>query len=354
MPLFAEATDARPEELSAQAYDEEQLGRWEMAARLYSQSFRTAVLAGDVENAADALRGQARVLIQEERFEEAEELVELSREIAERSGLLRSAARAINVLGIIRYRRRDWAGAREYYRRALELALDVGDDDLAGLAAQNTGVIAYVQGDLREARALYLESMGSFVRSGNTGNALLAYNNLGIASADLREWLDAEIYYTRGIELAERQSQSAVLAKLYGNRAEPLIHIGEMEQARETLAKAERAAGAVGDRLALADVERWRSRIAALHGDLDAADRHVAQALELAGDPSLERAGALRALALLRHAQGRLHEARDAYTQAEALYASLGAEAHARAVAGELEMLGRNSLPEPEHRSGVS
>lgn len=353
MSLYADATAQRAGELAARAYEEEQLGRWEGAARLYSQSFRAAMLAGEVENAADALRGQARVLIQEERFDEAEELVDLSREIAERSGLLRSAGRAINVLGIIRYRRRDWAGAREYYRRALEMALDVGDDDLAGLAAQNTGVIAYVLGDLREARTLYLESMGSFVRSGNTGNALLAYNNLGIASADLHEWLDAEIYYTRGIELAERQSQSAVLAKLYGNRAEPLIHIGEIEQARETLAKAERAAGAVGDRLALADVARWRSRIAALQGDLEAADRHIAQALELADEPSLERAGALRTLALLRLAQHRPAEARDAYDRAGALYASLGAEAHARRVADELERLGRHSLPEPERGFGV-
>lgn len=354
MTLSIEAVPVRPDELAALAYEEEQLGRWELAARLYSRSFRAAMHSGDVEHAADALRGQARVLIQEERFDEAEELVELSREIAERSGLLRSAARAVNVLGIIRYRRRDWAGAREQYRRALELALDLGDDDLAGLASQNTGVIAYVQGDLREARALYLESIGSFVRSGNTGNALLAYNNLGIASADLHEWLEAEIYYTRGIELAERQSQSAVLAKLYGNRAEPLIHIGEIEQARETLAKAERAAEAVGDRLALADVERWRSRITELQGDMAAADLHMAQALEWAAEPSLERAAALRALALLRQTQGRRGEARQAFEEAQALYASLGAEAHARTVAGEMDKLSLHFLPELELRSGVS
>ncbi|HEU4559026.1 MAG TPA: hypothetical protein VFS20_14295, partial [Longimicrobium sp.] len=79
-----------------------------------------------------------------------------------------------------------------------------------------------------------------------------------------------------------------------------------------------------------------------------------AQALELAAEPSLEKAAALRALALLRQAQGRSREAREAFEQAQGLYASLGAEAHARAVAGELEMLARNSLPEHERGSGVS
>src|SRR5215212_8752080 len=84
-----------------QALAEEQLGRWAAAARLYAQVFRSAVLEGRVERAVDALRGQGRSLIREERFDEAEELVNLSREISERSGLARSAARAINALGII-------------------------------------------------------------------------------------------------------------------------------------------------------------------------------------------------------------------------------------------------------------
>ena len=112
------------------------------------------------------------------------------------------------------------------------------DDDLAGLASQNAGVIAYYRGDLREARALYLESIGSFVRSGNSGHALLTYNNLGLACVNLRDWLEADVYYSRGIEIAERHSKSPLLAKLYGNRAEALIHIGEIQQARDSLDRA--------------------------------------------------------------------------------------------------------------------
>jgi tetratricopeptide (TPR) repeat protein len=318
---------ATPEELAARALEQEQLGRWEEASRLYALSFRGSLLAGDVEQGVDALRGQARVLIQEGRFDEAEELAALSREIAGRSGLVRSAARAVNVLGIVRYAQGDMAGARAYYQRALELALDVGDDELVGLACQNAGVIAYTIGDLREARSLYLESIGSFVRSGNTGNALLAYNNLGIASSDLREWLEAELYYSRGIEIAERISNSPMLARLYGNRAEPLVNIGEIDQALDTIEKAERTAAAVGDRLTLAHAARWRGAIARMGSDLPAAGAHLERALELAAEPSLERAHILRELALLRDAQGRADEARETYARAGEIFRSLGSEA---------------------------
>lgn len=318
---------APPEALAARALENEQLGRWAEAAALYALAFRGSLLAGDVERSADALRGQARVLIQEERFDEAEELAGLSREIAERAGLLQSAARAVNVLGIVRYRQRDWAGARAHYERALELALDIGDDELVGLACQNAGVIAYTMGDLREARALYLESVGSFVRTGNTASALLAYNNLGITSGDLNEWLEAELYYARGIEIAERLSISPMLARLYGNRVEPLVNIGEVEQALLSLDRAEETARAIGDRPTLAHAARWRATIARMRGDLGGASAHVARALELAPEPSLERAHALRELALLREAQGRPAEAREAYAAAGEVFRSLGSDA---------------------------
>jgi tetratricopeptide (TPR) repeat protein len=311
-----------------QALVEEQLGRWDAAAHLYAQAFRSAVLGGRVERAVDALRGQGRMLIREERFDEAEELVDLSREIAERWGLARSAARAINVLGAIRYERRDLGGAREYYHRALELALDVGDDELVGLACQNAGVVANDIGDLREARIAFMESIGSFVRSGDAASASLGYNNLGVASAGIGEWLEAEVYFTRGIEIAERLHHAPMLAKLYGNRAEPLIFVGELQQAGESLRLAEEAAGAVGDRFALAVAARWRAVMLRIAGAYDEAEQHLRRALSLVPHPAPERADAFEELGRLRETQGRGEEAGEAYGRAKEIYASFGGGAH--------------------------
>lgn len=320
---------AAPTDL-ARAVEQEQLGHWPAAARLYARAFRDATMEGRVEEAADALRGQARVLIREERYDEAEELATLSMEIAQRAGARQSAARAVNVLGIIRHSQRDWAESRSLFNRAVELALDLGDDELVGLACQNAGVIAYGLGDLREARAAYLESIGSFVRSGNSENALHAYNNLGIACADLREWLEADVYFSRGIEIAERLSHTPLLAKLYGNRAEPLIEIGDLDAAEASLDGAARAAEEVGDRVALGVTWRWRAKLARLRGNFDDSAHCVERALAFATEPTLERAEILLEMGDLFNQQGRLPEARQAYLDSRELSRTLAAEGQAR------------------------
>lgn len=334
------AGDARA--LADRAGEAEGLGQWDAAARLYALAFRASVLRGDLAAAADALRGQARVRNHERRFDEAEELALLSLTIAERNGLHQSAARALNVLGIILHARGDWEQASEYFPRALEMALDLGDDDLAGLACLNAGVIANSMGNLREARTLYLESIGSFVRSGNSVHAMMAYNNLGAASVDLREWLDAEVYFSRGIEIGERLSHSPLLARLYANRAEPLIRAGELARARATLQQAEAAAAAIDDQVGLATVYRYQGWAAAVEGNLAVAEQHLQRGLRTAARDSslaLERGQILQQLARLRQQQERPDEARELYVQAQQIFTSLGAEQEARSINNRLQDL---------------
>lgn len=334
--------------LAERAGEAEGLGHWDSAARLYALTFRASVMDRDIGAAADALRGQARVRNHQRRFEEAEELAQLSLCIAERNGLQQAAARALNVLGLILQSRGSWEQASTYFPRALEMALDLGDDDLAGLACLNAGVIASSMGNLREARTLYLESIGSFVRSGNSVHALIAYNNLGLTSVELREWLDAEVYFGRGMEIGERLSHSPFLARLYCNRAEPLIQVGELEKARTSLHQAEATAAAVGDRAVLAEVYRYLGWVSTAEGDFPAADAHLKRALDTANDNSLlmERGKALQQLARLREQQGRLSDARDLYAQAYDIFTSLGAEQYVRTMRNRL-----NLLKNPSHRT---
>lgn len=343
---MSSATQAPPAGQDARALAEraagsEALGHWDAAARLYARAFRASVLARDIGAAADALRGQARVRNHQRRFDEAEELAQLSLSIAESNGLHQSAARALNVLGIILHARGDWEQASAFFPRALEMALDLGDDDLAGLACLNAGVIANSRGKPREARTLYLESIGSFVRSGNSAHAMMAYNNLGSASVDLREWLDAEVYFSRGIEIGERLSHSPLLARLYANRAEPLIRVGELARARTTLERAESAAREVGDRAGLAVVYRYQGWLAAIEGNLEVAENRLQEALRTSQDPdlALERGKTLQQLARLRQLEERFADARDLYLRAQALFASLGAEQDVRAMENRLEEL---------------
>jgi tetratricopeptide (TPR) repeat protein len=316
------------------ATDAEARGEWEEAGRLFALRFRRMLAERRPAEAVDALRGQARVRMHQARHDEAEEFAELALCLAELHGMERDVARALNVQGMIEYARGRWPEARRLFHRALERALDLGDDELAGLACMNAGVIANSLGDHREARMRYLESIGSFVRSGNSDQAMLAYNNLGMVSADLREWMEAQLYFGRGIEIGERLSRTPLLAKLYCNRAEPLIQIGEHARAMESLDRAERHALAVGDLGLLVDVSRFRAVVDRVRGRFDDAEAHLQRALDASREPGLAlgRAEALCEAGRLSAERGEPGRARERLEEARATYLRIGAAREAAAL----------------------
>lgn len=313
--------------LAEQALGRERAGEWDPAADMYAKMFRTAAKAGDLLSAADALRGSARIRRFQGQYEAAEELADLSLEIAERSGLVHAAARALNMVAAIRYLRGDYASARGLYTRALERARDAGDDALIGWVCQNLGVLSNIEGNLREARVLYLESIGASVRAEDASSAMSAYNNLAMVCSDMEGWMEAEIYFQRGIEIAERLPSMPFLARLQANRAEPLIHVGELQRALESLDRAHGIAVQLGDRGTLSDVARFRGMIARRAGDLEDAERQLAEALAVASgaDLPLERAEALREIGYLRWEQGSRVEAKQVLAEARSVFLSLGA-----------------------------
>lgn len=330
-------TDRPP--LPREAADLERQGEWRAAGEAYAASFEAALAEGDLAGAADALRGGARALHHEERYEEAEELAGLSLEIAERGRLPRAAARAVNTLAAIQYLRRDYATAHDLFEAALERALDVGDDSLVGWTCMNLGVVANIRGDLREARTRYLEGIASFVRSGNKRDAALVYNNLGMVCADLAEWLEAEVCFDRGIEIARRLADVPLLAKMYANRAEPLLRLGETGRALGSLDEAERLAGPLDARGTLADAARFRGMVEVARRDYAAAERHLGRAASLArkGGLELEEAEALREAGDLHRTLGRHRRARRALERSLLLFRRLGADADAARVEAMLE-----------------
>lgn len=334
-PGFLGFTEPLPlEELARCAALAERMGQWSTAADLYSRITHAALRAGLLEASVDALRGRGRILRNEGRYDEAAEMVELSVAIAERHGLTRAVARAVNVLAMIYYSQGDWEEATRLYEQALEMALDLGDDELIGLTCQNLGVLANLQGRLREARVRYLESIGSSVRSQNKRNELMAYNNLGIVCMDLQEWMEAEIYFSRGIEIAERINDSAQLARLSMNRADSLICVGELARAREALDRAQAIGTRIQDREVLAETACLRGVLARTEGDYQMADQHLTHSLTLAVEASLEleRGGALREIGVLRRMQGKVGQAYTALHQAREIFAGLGAEREVRRI----------------------
>ena len=328
MAVFSDEGVASLSTLLAEATRMERAADWDEAFAGYERLFSAAIDAVAVETAADALRGLSRICQQWKKFEEAEEFADLSLEIATRSGYMRAAARATNTLAVIRFLEHDVQGAGELYRAALQGATDCGDDALVGWSCQNLGVISNLQGDLREARALYLESVASSVRSGDATTAMTAYNSLGMISVDLEEWTESVLYFDRGLELAEQLGDVAVRAVLLANRAEPLIFVGEIDRALDTLEQAEELAHEITDQRTLSEVNRFRGVICRIQHRTEEAQEHLFRAIEIAAESKLEleRAEALEEVARLRWQEGRAGAARATAREALHAYREIGTD----------------------------
>ena len=248
----------------------ERAGDWIGADRAYAEAFEDSRQGRCIAPMTEALRRMANVRLRHSGPEEAAELADLSAEIAARHGLESAAARAENVLAVIAHSSGRLADAEAIYLEALERAQSANDAETVGVICQNLGVIANIRGDFRQARLLYLETIASFIRSGNRTAAMTSYNNLGMVCTDLQEWMEAEVYFSRGIDIAKQLGETHMLAKLHVNRAEPLIRIVDYSRASRSLDVAEASPARLGEPRDLADVKRFRGVLARLQGDLEA------------------------------------------------------------------------------------
>jgi tetratricopeptide (TPR) repeat protein len=311
-------------EKAAEAMERE--GRWVQAEAAFRRLFDLAFRRGSSGRLPSVLRGQARALDAQRRREEAREVALLGWEVAERLGDVRGAARAMNLLATIEYGEERLDEALPLFEAALAAARTCCDDELIGLTCLNLGVVSQIRGDLCTARSLYLESIASAVRSGDRVAAIMAYSNLGRTCSMLKEWMEAELFLGRGSEIAEDVGHLPLMALLALCHAEPLIEVGDLRRAAESLDRAAGLAERIGDREILAAIPRVRAHIARAKGDFLAAETLLETAVHLSTGMELQGAATRAELFRLRWSQGRTDEAIEALLQARDAYRTLGAE----------------------------
>jgi tetratricopeptide (TPR) repeat protein len=317
----------RYEALAGRAAVLERHGAWDEAATLYAEVYNQAITSGALEEAATALVQGGRAMSRKGRLQEANNLARLSMDLAERNGLLGVSAHAVSLLGAIHFLQSDFSAAEKCYTQARDAARALGDDLLVWSTTQNLGIIANIHGDFREARALYLESIGSAIRGEDRAGAMTTYLNLGKACVCLEDWLEAAVYFERGIEIAEQLGEVPMQTRLHANLAIPLVHMGEFPRARTVLNTAEHLATRIGDTETLSHIARLRGRIARLQGDFAAAREYLADSLRLATGTGFElaRAEALEEQGRLYQAEGHLEEACIAFEAARTCFLAISA-----------------------------
>lgn len=306
------------------AGDYDRGGRLDDAARAYEAVIALAEDTRDQPLLAEALRRLAVVCHRRGSLPRARTLAERSLGVAVASGSPALIAEALNTLGGLELVADRYEQARSLFLRATEHART--SDELVGRIEQNLGSVESLQGNRDAARHHYRRSLQAFLAAGNEQGCAIAYHNLGMISSDLRQWSEAEEFFTASLRAVQQTGDLHLRGLALLNRAEVLLSLGKLAQARLS---ADAAAGIFDELHAppeLADAHRVLGIVYRDSGDLPEAQSRLRFAVEAAGSsgsPSGE-AEALRELAVVCALSGRRREALELAIEAGRLFGTLG------------------------------
>lgn len=189
----------------------------------------------------------------------------------------------------------DYSGANRHYDLALAAALVAGDKGLKGWLLQHQGSLARELNQLDRSSSLYRQALQSFQDNDELGAIMKTYNLLGLIDLEKGLLAEAQSWYERSRDLAQKLGDQVVLghtslnlgivAQLEGEAArdrgdEPAArrHLGEALRSIEESLKIQQALGSSLDEAAsLGQLARVHLRL----GDLAAADRYAHEGLEI-------------------------------------------------------------------------
>jgi DNA-binding CsgD family transcriptional regulator len=252
----------------------------------------------------------------------------------------------------------NWARAEEQARRALELSEQTEQPVSSCLARYPLGFVLAHQGRVDEARALVADSLAFLGDRPEPILRVQACSVLGFLELSLGDPAAAAAQ----LDEADRHLESIgwkepFAFRFYGDQAEAAIELGELERAEGLVQRLEASARRIPRPWIAGVAARGRGLLCAAGGDLDAAlvalERAASEHARL--DIPFERARTLVALGRLRRRHKQKRAAREALTDAQALFVSLGAPLWTERAAAELGRVGlrtssRTELSETERR----
>ncbi len=305
----------------------------------YEDAIAAAERTGEAAVLAEALRRLAVIRFHRNDAGGARELSRRSHSVATeaRNDLL--AAEALNTMGVLDLKAGSLEDARQNFLRAIEVG--GSSRELRGRAEQNLGVLANIQGDLNEALARYEQSLEACRSSGDEHGCAIAYHNLGMASADRAQHEEAESYFRRSAEIAERVGDAHLHAQCLVSHAEVHLVRERFEDARRNAEAALAIYDQLGAGSAKADAYRVIGMLYRETGRPALAESRLRSAIDLAvgAGLALVEAETSRELAVLYQSMGRNQEALRLLNAAHRLFRRLDARVDLVNVGGKMAEL---------------
>ena len=248
----------------------------------------------------------------------------------------------------------NWPLALRYAEESFDLAEQL-EQTFGGPPAYRALVDAHL-GNVDRARATVTERLETVEQ--NPVAAPLYLRVLGFLELSLGNVADAELHLSRALELIESIGVlEPGVFRVHADLVEALVGVGSLDRAEKLVGEFEERARASRLPWSQATSARCRGLLHAAHGDLDAAERSLEDALrehERLPMP-FERARTLLALGLAQRRKNERRRAHETLEQALAIFEELGASLWAERTRRELRPVGgrptdRDALTPAEQR----
>jgi len=165
----------------------------------------------------------------------------------------------------------DYAAAIDCATAALAIADQMNDDGGRGHAINILAIVEWKQGNLDVAEELYLRAREAAHRSGETRLAAMTSSNLGVIANVRGEERQARVYYESSLSHARSAGRADQAIAALCNLGQLNTQSGHLDAANRHLTEARELATVIGDRSMLITIELHVAKLRIKQGDLAAA-----------------------------------------------------------------------------------
>jgi tetratricopeptide (TPR) repeat protein/TolB-like protein len=295
-----------------------ELGDLERAQEQYTQAANLRRDIGDRRGYATTLRNLAQIETARSDYDAAGKTLTTATTIFESLGDRAGLADAVNDVGVMEESRGRYGHALARYREALALRKELGDRRAEAESLNNVGYANQLLGDLDNASVYWRQALELYKETGNTEGEILVTQSLGQLQLAQGHWDDAVKSYLSTLErsranemlpltaaslgylgrLAQYQGRYAAALSSYDEglkmldglkderglteftlaRADAWIELGQLDEARNDLGRAETWLGHDSNHGQRAESLRLAARVQARRGDTNGARSTLAQA----------------------------------------------------------------------------